>query len=327
MTNVEHVNPGFQWADPLKGKELAVELAGNVLQITGLVPLYEREESPCDLIHQFDKTPKQIARGQSTGTESPEVSFANADTDEKLITFIRRFGPVVATCVNDTRFMPDKELDIHRWPCCLMAYQDMQELRNEQAAYRAALALVMQLNEATYDYASAQQLIKTIAVSVQDWPRQWEREKSQRWGEPEWKLSAGALERIQALSSGRPDLLLPKQFDGRVVICELLNSFPSIVFPNVSELHGSIKYGIRPLLYSLLRHQFLYPRGFAVCANTECRNFFNIERAGQNFCGPECSIRHRQRVYWQEQGKKLRKNRTAKRRKSGGIQAQEKRRM
>lgn len=315
MTNVEHFNPGFQWAEPLKGKELTVELVGCTLQITGLVPVYEREESPCDLIHQFEKTPKQIAKGQSTGTESPEVSFANADTDEKLITFIRRFGPVVATCVNDTRLMPEKELDGPRWPCRLMAYQDMQELRNEQAAYRAALALVMQLNEKTYDYASAQQLIKTIAASTQDWPRQWEREKSPGWGEPKWKLSADALRRIEALSSGAPDLILPKQLDGRVVICELLNSFPSTVFPNVSELHSSIKYGIRPLLYSLLRHQFLYPRGFAVCANAECRNFFNIERAGQKFCSPECSIHHRQRVYWQKQGRKLRKKRNAKRRK------------
>ena len=49
-------------------------------------------------------------------------------------------------------------------------------------------------------------------------------------------------------------------------------------------MHSSIKYGIRPLLYSILRRQFINPRGFAFCANTECRNFFNIERAGQQFC-------------------------------------------
>jgi hypothetical protein len=90
---------------------------------------------------------------------------------------------------------------------------------------------------------------------------------------------------------------------GRIVICELLNSFPSIAFPNPFEMHSSIKYGVRPLLYALLRRQFFYPRGFAICTNTECRNFFNIERAGQQFCSPECSLRHRQRIYWEKRGK------------------------
>jgi hypothetical protein len=56
-----------------------------------------------------------------------------------------------------------------------------------------------------------------------------------------------------------------------------------MVFPNRLEMHGSIKYGIRPLLYSILRRQFLAPRDFAACANTQCRDFFNLERAGQRF--------------------------------------------
>jgi hypothetical protein len=111
-------------------------------------------------------------------------------------------------------------------------------------------------------------------------------------------------------SNPPPDPFLMGALDGRIVICELLNSFPSIVYPNPSEMHNSIKFGIRPLLYSLLRHQFIYSKGLAICANTACRNFFNIERSGQNFCSSECSLRHRQREYWKKRGKKLRKKRT-----------------
>lgn len=136
------------------------------------------------------------------------------------------------------------------------------------------------------------------------------RDRALRGTQPRWRLSNESLERIEALSSQLPDSLA-----GRIVICELLNSFPSVVYPNRSEMHSSIKFGIRPLLYSLLRRQFIYPRCFSICANTECRNFFNIERSEQKFCSSECSLHHRQRVYWQERGKKLRQKRSAQRRK------------
>jgi hypothetical protein len=316
MMNVEQIHPGFQWAEPLQEKELHVERTASDLVITGLVPRYDVQDSPSDLIHQFEKTPRQILTGQQgAGTQSPEIAFGNADTDEKLIAFVRRFGPVVARCVEDTRLIADKELGEPRRPGRLIAHQDMQELRNERAIYRAALDLVMQMGEPEFDFDLGQQAIKIIAAGIEDWPRQWEREKSQRQWVPMWKLSSESLKSIKQLSSARPDPILPPVVGGRIVICELLNSFPSIVFPSLLEMHSNIKYGIRHLLYSILRCQFIYPRSFAACANTQCRNFFNIDRAGQQFCCPDCSIHHRQRVYWEQRGKKLRKKRSTTRRK------------
>lgn len=411
MKVVEQIYPGAQWAEPLKGNELSVDCIGSDLQITGLVPTYKVKDSAGDLIHQYEKFPKHLAIGrQRTGTQSPEMRFANADTDEKLIAFVRRFGPVVAKEVKDTRLIPDEELGEPCLPGRLIAQQDMQELRNEQAVFRAALALIMHLDKEThdyvsvqqlmqaidlkmteelkhsklkydfalvpqlmkiiaqqlgqanhgnlsvrhlmniiaanireqidepnyvsaqqlmkfvtasikehwrqpiYDYFSAQKLIKIIAANIKEWPRQWAREKSMRGFEPAWKLAADSLNRIESLSSAHRDVVLPDELTGRIVICELLNSFPSTVFPNPLEMHNSIKFGIRPLLYSMLRRQFIYPRGFSICPNSECRNFFNIERAGQQFCSPECSRHHRQRVYWQKRGIKLRKKRAARRR-------------
>jgi hypothetical protein len=321
MKIVERFNPSFQWAKPLQGSELDVNRIGADLQVTGFVPTYKNKEPPCDLIHEYKKFPKQLATGQRTGTQSPEMCFANANTDEKLIAFVRRFGPVVAKCVEDTRMVPDKELGEPRFPSRLIAQQDMQELRNEHAVYRAGLELVLQLSAPDYDYVSAQQLIQAIASGIKKWPQQWKREKSERRVEPRWNLSTRALERIEQLSSVPPDPVLADELtnklDGRIVICELVNSFPSIAFPNPMEMHSSIKFGVRPLLYAILRRQFLYPRGFLICSNSECRNFFNIERAGQQFCSPKCSLHHRQRIYWQEYGKKLRKKRTAQLKKAG----------
>jgi hypothetical protein len=309
MIIVERLHRGFQWAEPpQKGGNLEVEQVGSDLHISGLFPRYRAEDAPSDLIRQFEKAPKNCPIGQQrTGKESPDIRFANADSDEKLIAFVRRFGPVVAKCV---RYIPDKESGEPQSPAMLMAHQRVQELRNEHLIYRAALRLIILLKEHDFDYELARNLIREISAHTGDWPRQWERERSQRQSEPTWKLSTESLRRIEQLASGGGGWPFLPTADARIVICELLNSFRGMVFPNRLEMHGSIKYGIRPLLYSILRRQFLAPRDFASCANTQCRDFFNLERAGQQFCSPECSQQQRQRTYWKKRGKKLRKERS-----------------
>ena len=198
-----------------------------------------------------------------------DFCFANADTDEKLTDFVRKFGPVVAKYVDFA--IEDREGSFPEpyMPTRLFARQDMQELRNDRLIYGAALGLVMQMSGPDFDYLSAQRLIGEIAAHIVEWPGQWEREKSQRRTEPMWKLSEESLRRIQQLSGGRPDRFLPPTLDGRIVICELLNSFRSIVFPNPVEMHSSIKYGVRPLLYALLRRQLhVSPRPRRVCQHS-----------------------------------------------------------
>lgn len=312
MNNVERqLFPGFQWAEPLHaGRELQVEQVGTELHITGILPRYEEENRPTDLIRQYDIGAKYRAVGkQRTTGDSPETIFANAETDNKLVAFVRQFGPVVAKHAYTNFERPEKGQDEPRLPIRLFAVQDMHELRNEQLIFRSAMDLLMRLAESRFDFISAQRLIGEIAARIIDWPKQWERERAQSRKEPFWNLRADSLQRIQGLTVGGPDCLLPPALDGRIVLCELVNSFRSIAFPNPPEMHASIKYGIRPLLYAILRRQFVSPRDVAFCANTQCRNFFNIERAGQQYCCPECSIHQRQRTYWSERGKKLRKKR------------------
>jgi len=318
MAIVEQLFPGFQWAEPLEeGGVLQVERAGPELHITGLLPRYQAQNHPSDLLGQYGIAAKCRAVGKPRTTEdSPEILFANADSDDKLIAFVRRFGPVVAKCAYTNFEKPEGGLREPRLPPRLFAVQVIEELRNEHLIYRSALALMSRLTESSFDYPAAQQLIGEIAAKVADWPRQWEREKAQCWKEPIWHLSAESLKRIEQLSSGRPDVLLPPTLDGRIVLCELLNSFRGTVYPNPVEMHSSIKYGMRPLLYSILRRQFVAPRDFAPCANTQCRNFFNIERAGQQFCCAECSIHQRQRTYWAKRGKKLRRKKLREQRKA-----------
>jgi hypothetical protein len=84
-----------------------------------------------------------------------------------------------------------------------------QELRNEQVIYRAALALVEQLKASNYDRPSAQQFMEEISGKINDWPRQWSRENSQRGEAPHWKLSSQSLTRMESLTSLPPDRILP----------------------------------------------------------------------------------------------------------------------
>lgn len=269
-----------------------------------MFPAYkEKEGHPSDLIRQYELARKNRSIGkQRTGKDSPHVRFANAITDDEFASFVCTFGPVVAESVH---------LGVEP-PFILTATQDIRELKNEQAVYRAALSLIVELTQRTFDYAAAQGLIGKIATGISDWPKQWRRERSQRkHSEPSWKLSNESLKRIKQLSSGNPDELI----DGRIVICELLNVFPAVAFPNPLEMHSSILFGIRPLLYSILRREFLYPHETGVCANTRCREFFEVERGGQRFCDDSCSLQQRQGMYWKSRGKELRRKRVKKQRK------------
>jgi hypothetical protein len=311
MNIVEHASRGFQWAEPVdKGEALQVEQVDTELRITGLLPLYERKDRPTDLIQQYEVAAKYRGVGKQRATgDSPEILFANADTDDKLVAFVRRFGPVVAKQAYTNFERPEKGLPEPRFPPRLYAVQDLRELRNEHLIFRSALTLMMQLTESPFDFLSARRLIGEIASRIIDWPKQWERERVQRKRDPFWNLSADVLPRIKQLAAAKPDCLLPPALDGRVVLCELVNCFRPIVFPNPTEMHASIKYGIRPLLYAILRRQFISPREVSACANSQCRNFFNIDRTGQQYCCTECSIHQRQRTYWSKRGKKLRKKR------------------
>lgn len=314
MTIVERneVFPGFQWAEPLQRRSgLDVKVVGDALQITGCLPKYGEANTPSDLLNQYQIARKNRNIGkQSTAKDSPHISFANADTDEKLVAFVRSFGPVAAQSIR-VGFEP---------PITMVAMQDMKELRNERSIYRAALALVTSVEAPGFDFAEAQRLIQEIGTYISDWPRQWKRECSAQtkahFGqtkEPLWKLSDDSLERIKQLGSGPPGAWLPPNLDARIVICELVNAFRPVLYPNPVEMNTSIRFGVRPLLYAILRREVLHSHETGICANTRCRDFFEVERSDQQFCTPECSRQQRQRDYWNSSGKKLRIKRLKKR--------------
>ena len=149
--------PGFQWAEPLHaGEELQVEPVGTELHITGMFPRYEGEHHPTDLIRQYELAAKYRAVGKPRTTgDSPETLFANAETDNKLVSFVRQFGPVVAKRAYTNFERPEEGRAEPRLPIRLFAVQDMQELRNEHLIFRSAMDLMMRLAESRFDFVSS----------------------------------------------------------------------------------------------------------------------------------------------------------------------------
>jgi hypothetical protein len=314
MTFVERFYPSYSWAEPLQGNEFDVEVTGEELQISGLLQTYKRQDRPFDLLSQYELgRKKRPVTNQQTGRYAPHIRFANADSDEKLIAFVKTFGPVVAKSVITGDYRDGLAIRI-------TAKEDFAELRRERSIYRSALSLVVELDRSsstpgdTYDYDLASSLIREIAADVQQWPSQWDRERGERKAEPIWKPRAASLESIEQLGRSKRDGFLPPELEARIVICELVNVFPSHAFPHPLAFNASIQYGIRPLLYAILLREFLHSHSTEVCANNQCREFFETKRAGQQFCNSDCSRQHRQREYWMKRGKTLRAKRLKRRR-------------
>jgi hypothetical protein len=309
---------GYQWGEPPAGDDsLIVRKVGNDLEVTAALPDYISEDRPWDFMSEYEKVRKKPSLNKDKlGLDAPHVAFANANSDEELIQFVERFGPIVAKTWKmlpvvagpgkPKRGDPPMQLPMR-------ARQDLGELRNEQKIFRSALALVAELGkrDSEFNFDEAQRRIAQIAEGIEVWPRQWSRERDQRQKVPLWRINGESIKRVVGLARSERDRILAPQVGARIVLCELINAFPGLVFPNPPEMHSYILYGIRPLLYSILRREFLQPREVAICANTQCRAFFEVQRVGQRFCNPLCSRRQRQREYWRDTGTVRRGERSA----------------
>ena len=316
--------PPFQWGASFMAKaDLEVENLGDCLRVAGFNPFVALDRRPelrsWDVFEKYRKAPKDWSKGR-TGKGSPHIQFANADTDEKLIAFVRQFGPVAASSASEKFHGPRGDA-----PPIRTADQDWNELRNERLLYRSVLTLMSELAQGRR-VDVVRRCISNIADKVSDWPRQWKREFVLRNPDkPDWEFGQEALKRVHDFKLWSERLSFGERIAGSTnpaataihaghnVICELMNAFRPLVYrwrkSTIEGPHWNLRYGIRPVLYSILRREYIHADGVAVCANTLCQELFKIERAGERFCTSECSRRQRQREYWEKRGYRLRKKR------------------
>src|SRR6266496_1077642 len=181
MTFVEHSReyPLLTW-----GANIQVEPSGSGLTVSAIEPISdEQQEAAPDLFRAYRCAISRFGGAKRQGTNSPHIEFANADTDQKLTQFIQRFGPVLVSSLRqeDHPVHSDDFFDFPMSQTVRFAEQDLSELRNEQQLYRAALALVADLEQGIEaDVQTVQDCICTIAEKASYWPAQWRREQQLR---------------------------------------------------------------------------------------------------------------------------------------------------
>ena len=267
---------------------------------------------------------------------SSHVSFANAVSDDALVEFVREFGPVAAKAVAEgdrpqTEAMSLEDMLKADLRTPIAAVQDLVTLRRERRTYASALGLLGELmqGENKASVTAMQQHVAGIAEGVWYWPEQWEAER-------QWRASQNSVPVAWHFDSNRhgsifrlknhmfapeyptgtlESAMMTRPFHaGHLVLCRLINAFATEVrYFNDRAVEAlpfdSLRFGIRPALYQILKHMYLGRAGAQVCRNDQCRQFFESKREGQNYCRHECSQQYRQRQYWAKTGAKKRKSR------------------
>jgi hypothetical protein len=313
MTFVEQILP-LCW-----GANLRVQRVQDYLFVTGDWLLAQsQDDNAGDLWKSYLAFPTDWSGNRPR--QAPHIEFANANTDDRLVAFVERFGPVTSSA-HGASFSEGFRIG---------AAQDLEELRDERILYSAALRLLSELQhpEKT-DRDRIMNCMREIAAKTRTWPDQWERESQMRAdranAKPSWQFQQVDLKSIESLIAsgewalertplGAPDYAEAFAYQlslGERVLCTLVNAFPTRLYPighgRVTELPDhDISYGIRPLLYHILR--LLWLRGsIGICANERCRELFEVDKSP--YCSDECSRKERQRQYWAKKGSAQRRRR------------------
>ena len=336
---VQQAYPSFVWA-----KDISVTVCGDELEISGTRVILEEEgRAAPDFLREYRQAVSRYGPQKRQGKNSPHIQFANAETDQELIKFVQRFGPMVVSSLRTeeraTPYVIDVPGIVHYEfsgdRTVLVAHQNLAELRSEHRAYRAALSLVSELQRNKYaDTQKIAEHVSEIIKNISKWPEQWEREQQLLASgvgfasQPAWLFRQDNLEHLERYGyySSREKTNDPIKealgihpiAAGHYSICELVNAFSSLVYPwgetPIEAPHWDLTCGIRPVLYYILRREYLLKAGsIGICRNTDCRQLFETERFGQEFCSEECSRLQRQREYWKKRGKTLRKRRSKQR--------------
>jgi hypothetical protein len=365
MKKVEPPYPSTTWAS-----DITIDFRSKEdLLIMGKLPITESDLEPSrDAFLRYLSSVKLDFAQKGTGRPSPHIIFANAVSDDELVSFVAEFGPVAAKEIHEIEPIAPEPMspearDKFDWRTSIFAVQDLATLRSERNIYASALELLAEARrgEAEANVDVIKKHISIIAEGASHWPQQWEAEQH-------WRASNSVFPMAWRFDSNHSDYLWQLEYDvyhrkppgsdrgeqkledldgttdytvsetdapsiwsillttpyraSHFVLCHLLNAFDARIecFHGdraVQELpYGAVRFGIRPVLYLILKHIYLGSTGVQICANDRCRHFFESKRGGQLYCSPDCSQQFRQREYWATSGSTRRKLRSAKKKSS-----------
>lgn len=333
MTIVERALTIPTWA-----KRITVQLNGETLVIQGedriATPVPSKElPADQDFLRQYTAFSKLWSGSEKrSGKRPPHIQFANSKSDDELIAFVGRFGPVQA---NKLWWLPNQTVT---------AYQDMPGLRRDRLIFSGATKLAVARGCGGVDAADPLadglgDILRGVcqpgpATEIRHIPTFDERPWYGRHQILPFFISLFRQEDFDAetnsLSPNTPAheafrSISPKKLRniGQIALSILLNCFPpqlTAVGDRMMELPVYDKGAILPVLYFMLRQDCLREQSVAICARPVCGAFFAVERSDQRYCSEKCSRLQRQRDYWQHRGKDLRARRVSRERNKKGRQ-------
>jgi hypothetical protein len=276
------------------------------------------ETKSADLLLEYSRfanNSKPIPGQLRGGRLAPHVQFANANTHEELIEFVKKYGPVNGNLKAPGPLAKDRT--------AIEVVESLARLRREQTIFASVLKLVGFLKEGS-DLETARTLGDlALACSQQAPPGNQNLEEEYLWQLLIRAKHDGLKDNVNALEGFLRNLRAgsAKEF-GWYALCVLLSNFPPVIVPvkdGLIEMPPQNNAGILPALVFMLRRDCLLDNEIRLCGQRDCGKFFKVERGGQMFCSTECSRLQRQREYWATKGKEARGRRMArKRNKKGG---------
>lgn len=266
-------------AVPVWAERIEAEIRGSFLMVFGSRHLHfphdagivvAGEMARFDIMQRFRWTATDGSSRHGPPDGPGVYRFANADTDEKLISFVKEFGPVWGK-IEFEKFNEDGTSEV-----CVA--QDLDDLRFEQQKFAALTKVVEQIN--LNARADRDAIIKHLAKIP--WQSPYVLALSREVHYPEPANAADAT-----------------IFWASFALCFELNAYPPKLIPykgQVFELPAVHPEGIREAIYWQLRRDYLAQRAIGTCLN--CGGNFPVFKKGATACGESCRRALRNQRYW-----------------------------
>jgi hypothetical protein len=241
-------------------------------------------------------------------TSEPHLRFANADTDEKLIAFVKDFGPVLAW--SDVEGEEEGKADRIKGKVKASAEESLQLLRAERDRFASLLRLIGFLKEPVF-------VRKAVVAATEEVHQRY-----LAYGDRPVPISSSRLAIRKEL--GDVDLeawvlddilgfLEANRFRAQVVSAGPKKRPMLVVLPEVRMARN-----FRGVLYGLLLRELEGTGLVRKCDNKGCGVTFRPDRVNQLFCNKWCGWKAASNKYWEKGLGRLRRQERAVRRRVRG---------
>jgi hypothetical protein len=285
----------------LTGKNFRVRVVGDEFVIRADVeylttPLKDELNDPHD---DFLSGWAARQRSQKIAKRLPQIRFANASNDEKLLAFVRDFGwwhlPTLTEEVIETDSRSGRTSRLvakgtGKVKARMLVRQSRSTLRIEQRQFEEVARLIAGLQGERPDLRVIAEPLPPVVRLKTDFVQP----------KDPFTILGWCHQYVCSVLEEYPYRLVVSRRRGRYIVDDLP--------PTMS--------GLKPLLYHLLRRDYVNgssgPPRIGICRRDDCHDVFAPERKGAKYCDKTCSRLARQRDYYHKGGKKRRRKRLGK---------------